>query len=102
MFNSSSFDQNLTQTIAQMNDSNKLAIAWIDLKFTIKPFLLGEEKVILNQICGGFEFSSINALMDGSGSGKTTLLKCLNGKSKSGLSERIKSNLFIYLLILMF
>jgi ABC-type multidrug transport system ATPase subunit len=73
-----------------MNESNKLAIAWIDLKFTVKPLFLGEEKVILNQICGGFEFGSINALMGGSGSGKTTLLKCLYGKSKSGLSEGTK------------
>jgi len=70
--------------------SKKLAIAWIDLTFSVYSFLTNTNKTILNNVNGSFEFESINALMGSNGSGKTTLLKCLNGTNKSGLGKETK------------
>jgi ABC-type multidrug transport system ATPase subunit len=70
--------------------NNKIAIAWIDLNFSIKSFLVRNEKLILNNLNGSINFGSLNALMGPSGAGKTTLLKCINGKNKFGLEEKSK------------
>jgi len=70
--------------------SEQLSIAWIDLSFTVQSFLWKKEKLILNNVSGGFTFGSINALMGPSGCGKTTLLKCINGFNKSGLAKDTK------------
>jgi len=69
---------------------NELAIAWVDLSFTVHSFLSKEKKTILNNVSGGFEFGSINALMGPSGCGKTVLLNCLSGLNKSGLGKDTK------------
>jgi ABC-type multidrug transport system ATPase subunit len=68
----------------------EIAIAWIDLTFSVKSFLMRKEKVILKRLNGSFNFGSLNALMGPSGAGKTTLLKCINGINKSGLGENSK------------
>jgi len=60
--------------------NNKIAIAWIDLNFSIKLFLVRKDKLILNILNGSINFGSLNALMGPSGAGKTTLLKFINGK----------------------
>jgi ABC-type multidrug transport system ATPase subunit len=65
------------------------AIAWTGLSASVRQ-LSANEKCILDDICGGFEFSSINALMGSSGSGKTTLIKCLNASNRYVLSEDSK------------
>ena len=67
-----------------------IAIAWIDLSLSVKSFLGRNQKLILNNISGSFNYNSINALMGSSGSGKTTLLKFLNGSQKYCLSEDSK------------
>jgi ABC-type multidrug transport system ATPase subunit len=69
---------------------NEIAIAWIDLNFSIKSFLARKKKLILNDLNGSVNFGSLNALMGPSGAGKTTLLKCINGKNKFGLEEKSK------------
>jgi hypothetical protein len=46
---------------------NELAIAWIDLSFSVQSLFKRELKVILNNMSGGFSFGSINALMGSSG-----------------------------------
>ena len=68
----------------------KIAIAWIDLKFSVNSLILRKEIVILNGLNGSASFGSLNALMGPSGSGKTILLKCINGKNKSGFGEKSK------------
>jgi polar amino acid transport system ATP-binding protein len=68
----------------------EIAIAWIDLTFSVKSFLMRKEKVILKRLNGSVNFGSLNALMGPSGAGKTTLLKCINGINKSGLGENSK------------
>jgi polar amino acid transport system ATP-binding protein len=68
----------------------EIAIAWIDLTFSVKSFLMRKEKVILKRLNGSVDFGSLNALMGPSGAGKTTLLKCINGINKSGLGENSK------------
>jgi ABC-type multidrug transport system ATPase subunit len=67
-----------------------IKIAWIDLNFSIKSFLVRKEKLILNNLNGSINFGSLNALMGPSGAGKTTLLKCINVKNKSVLEEKSK------------
>jgi polar amino acid transport system ATP-binding protein len=68
----------------------EIAIAWIDLTFSVNSFLMRKEKVILKRLNGSANFGSLNALMGPSGAGKTTLLKCINGINKSGLGENSK------------
>ena len=59
--------------------SEKLAIAWIDLKF-FEPKSYGKKsKQILCGVSGFIDFGTLTALMGPSGAGKTTLLKCING-----------------------
>jgi ABC-type multidrug transport system fused ATPase/permease subunit len=70
----------------EIND-NKLSIAWIDLSFRIQKKIFSEEKIILRQLNGYFEFESLNALMGPSGAGKKSLLKCLNGENQSEINE---------------
>jgi len=67
---------------------NKISIAWVDMTFSKKSFPWSEQKIIINQINGYFNFGSLNALMGSSGAGKTTLLKCLSGRHRSGLSNQ--------------
>jgi ABC-type lipoprotein export system ATPase subunit len=71
-------------------EDKRIAIAWIDLSFTIPSKLFKKSITILDTISGGVEFGSLNALMGPSGSGKTTLLRCLNGRNKFGLSKETK------------
>ena len=73
--------------------TESIAIAWTHLTASVRPFLNRNEKIILNDISGKFDFNSINALMGSSGSGKSTLLKCLNASNKYYLSE--ESNVWI-------
>ena len=73
--------------------SKEKAIVWTDLTVSVRPLLARDEKIILNNISGSFEFNSINALMGSSGSGKTTLLKCLNASNKYCFSD--DSNVWI-------
>jgi len=70
--------------------AEKLSMAWVDLTFRVKPFLLRKEKNILKGLNGSVNFGSLNALMGPSGAGKTTLLKCINGKINSGLEDESK------------
>lgn len=66
---------------------SKLAIAWIDLKFSGSSMIFQKPKPILNKINGFINFGSLNALMGPSGAGKSTLLKCINGRNMSGLGN---------------
>ena len=59
--------------------NNKICFAWKLLTVRIPSTLFKEEKVILRQISGIFEFGTINALMGCSGAGKSSLLKSING-----------------------
>ncbi len=68
----------------------RIAIAWIDLSFTIPSKLFKKSIKILDNISGGVQFGSLNALMGPSGAGKTTLLRSLNGRYKFGLSKETK------------
>ena len=65
----------------------KICIAWIDLTISIPKSLFNDQKVILRQINGFFEFGTLNALMGSSGAGKTTLLKAINGLYSDYLTE---------------
>jgi ABC-type multidrug transport system ATPase subunit len=66
---------------------SKLAIAWIDLKFSASSMIGQNPKPILNKINGFINFGSLNALMGPSGAGKSTLLKCINGRNTFGLGN---------------
>jgi ABC-type multidrug transport system ATPase subunit len=73
------------------SDSNeKLSIAWIDLTLRIEKNLFRKEKIILNQLNGCVEFSSLNSLMGPSGAGKTSLLRCLNGRCQTLLTDETR------------
>ena len=61
------------------NQKKLISIAWTDLTLCIPKTLFTDQKVILKQINGFFEFGTINALMGPSGAGKTTLLNTING-----------------------
>jgi len=71
----------------------KIAIAWIDLTYSVQSLLARKEKRILSAINGSVNFGSLNALMGPSGAGKSTLLKCINGKITSGLG--VKSKIYL-------
>jgi len=68
----------------------QIAIAWIDIKFSVNSFLKRKQVLILSGLNGSADFGSLVGLMGPSGSGKTTLLKCINGKNNSGLGEESK------------
>ena len=61
------------------NEKKLISIAWTDLTLCIPKSLFVDQKVLLKQINGFFEFGTINALMGQSGAGKTTLLNSING-----------------------
>ena len=70
-------------------EEQKLAIAWLDLKFYGRSLICGRGKPILNEISGSIDFGTLNAMMGPSGAGKSTLLKCINGRQKSSRDTNI-------------
>ena len=84
--------QNVSESKPQIEEIQKtfISIAWIDLKLSVPRTFLSDEKVILKQINGFFEFGTINALMGPSGAGKTTFLNCMNGLYPSYIAKESK------------
>ena len=61
-----------------------LSLSWINLSAS------AGNKVILSNLSGAVEQSSLNAVMGPSGCGKTSLMKCLNKSNKFVLSPDSK------------
>ena len=83
------------EPIQKMNNyhENLVCIGWDKLTFKIPRTFLKNEKIIINEITGCFEFSSLNALMGSSGVGKTSLLKAINGLCPNNLSD--ETNIYL-------
>ena len=87
--NEKQIDSYENQIESSQKESKELMIAWIDLSFVAKQMFIRKQAVILNDLSGGIEIGSFNALMGPSGAGKTTLLKCLLDKRyTNALEER--------------
>ena len=77
--NNGTNDLSVNQIPFETQNYSKICFAWKLLTLRIPCTLFKEEKVILRQISGFFEFGTINALMGCSGAGKSSLLKSING-----------------------
>ena len=75
------------------NCENEISVAFTHLTLTIPKTLFNDEKVVLKNITGHFQFNAINAIMGCSGSGKTSLLKCINGLYSDYLTD--ETNIFV-------
>ncbi|XP_054152479.1 ATP-binding cassette sub-family G member 1-like [Oppia nitens] len=86
-----------TQNNDQLADENGLQfnrlllIAWIELTLVrVQTNSKKTKKNIFNQLSGGFDLNTINAVMGPSGAGKTSLLKCLSGQNSQHLTDKSK------------
>lgn len=67
-----------------LKQSRQFALSWINLKFVVRNWWTGQEKVLLDNVSGLVEFGTLTALMGPSGAGKSTLLKVINGRLENG------------------
>ena len=77
--NNRTTDLSFNEITNETQKVNRICFAWKQLTLRIPSTFFKEEKVILRQISGFFEFGTVNALMGCSGAGKTSLLKSING-----------------------
>ena len=79
--------------IEKLIENRIIVISWFNLSVILNRSYISEETIkLLDNISGGFESNTLNAIMGPSGAGKTTLLRCLSGR---GMRFNMKSQILI-------